>query len=174
MTNRLVNYKRTFIPSSVFMDSTPPAAHTWGLKKFNIISPTICTLNQEPVPASAPPASSPDINLNLFQHYISALKLPGISPPPAITNAPTEPIMEDIYAMHQEENDLCIKLCGLNTRGTPLLPPQLQHITCKHVSGIIREQIIKNQVRNTEYYDDHRVTLSATLLKTIKKRKYIS
>ena len=41
MTSRLVNYMGTFIPFSVFMESTPHAARTWGLNKFNITFPTL-------------------------------------------------------------------------------------------------------------------------------------
>ena len=41
MTRIPVNNTGTFIPSSVFMDSTPPAARTWGINKLNI---TVTTL----------------------------------------------------------------------------------------------------------------------------------
>ena len=44
----------------------------------------------------------------------------------------------------------------------------------KNVSGSIQYQIITSQVRNIEYYNSHCVPLPDTLLKTIKKRKYIS
>ena len=115
MTSKLVDNKRNFIPSRVFMESNPFVARTWGLNKFNINFPNLCTLNQEPVPASDPTASSSDINLNSFQHFISSLKLTGISHTPAITKVSTEPIMEDIYFMRQEEIDLHLNLCGMNT-----------------------------------------------------------
>ena len=155
------------------MGSTPPSDFTWVLNKFNITFPTLCTPDQDPGPDSAQPAVSPDINLNLFQHFLSALKLPGISPPPAITNGPIEPIMEDIYAMFQEEIYLCLKICRLNTRDEASLTPYLRRITGKHVSESIWDQIITSQVYNTKYYDVHHVPLPSTLLKTIKKRKYI-
>ena len=137
ITSRLVKDTGTFIPSSVFMGSTPPSDFTWVLNKFNITFPTLCTPDQDPGPDSAQPAVSPDINLNLFQHFLSALKLPGISPPPAITNGPIEPIMEDIYAMFQEEIYLCLKICRLNTRDEASLTPYLRRITGKHVSESI-------------------------------------
>ena len=57
MTSRLVNDTGNFIPSSVFMDSTPPAARTWGINKFNINFTTICSSHQEPGPASALPVA---------------------------------------------------------------------------------------------------------------------
>ena len=41
MKSRLVNEMVTFILSSVFMYSTPPEAHKWGLNEFNITFPTI-------------------------------------------------------------------------------------------------------------------------------------
>ena len=96
MTSILVNDMGTLIPSSVFMDSTPPTALTWGINKFNITFQTLCSSHQEPGPASDPPAASSDINLNLFQHFLSTLNLPGLSPSPAIASGSTEPIMEDI------------------------------------------------------------------------------
>ena len=99
MTSRLVNDTGTFIPSSVFMDSTPPAACMWGLNKFNMTFPTLCSSHQEPGPDLDPPSASSDIYLNLFQHFLSTLKLPGLSPFPAIAGGSTEPIMEDIYSM---------------------------------------------------------------------------
>ena len=43
MTNILVNDTITFIPYIVFMESTEPAYHTWGLNKFNITFPTLCS-----------------------------------------------------------------------------------------------------------------------------------
>ena len=43
MTSRLVNDTRTFITSSVFMDSIPPAACTRGINKFNITFTTLCS-----------------------------------------------------------------------------------------------------------------------------------
>ena len=82
--------------------------------------------------------------------------------------------MEDIYSIWREEIDLHLKLCRLNVGGEATLPPFLCRLTGKHVSEIIRDQIITSQVRNTEYYDGHHVPLPTTLLKTTKKRKYIS
>ena len=82
--------------------------------------------------------------------------------------------MEDIYSMCQEEIDLHIKICGLNSGDEASLSLYLRRLTGKHVSENIRDQIITNQVRSTEYYDGHRVPLPAILLKTIKKRKYTS
>ena len=88
MTSILVNDTVTFIPSSVFMKSTPPSACKLWLNKLNITFPTVFTPHQEPVPASDPPVASRDNNLNLFQHFLSSLKLPGLSHLPAITNGP--------------------------------------------------------------------------------------
>ena len=76
--------------------------------------------------------------------------------------------------MCREEIDLCIKLYGMNAWNESLLPSYQRRLTGKHVSESIPEQIITSQVRNIEYYDDHRFPLPSTLLKTIKKRKYIS
>ena len=92
MTIRLVRDKRSFVPSSVFMESNPPTALTWGLKKFNTNFPNLFTPHQQPYLAAD--TSSPNINLKLFQHFLSVLKLPGLSPAPAITTGPTEPIVE--------------------------------------------------------------------------------
>ena len=130
--------------------------------------------HQEPGPASAPPAASPDIDLKLFQHFLSALKLPGLPPPPAIASVSTEPIMEDIYAIWREEIDLHLKLCWMNVGDEASLPPYMLRLTVKHISEIIWDQITTIQVRNTEYYDSHLVPLPATILKTTKNRKYIS
>ena len=102
MTSILVNCTETFIPSSVFMESTPPAGLTWGLNKFNITFPTLLYSYQEPGTASDPPEAPSYINLNLFQKFLSTLKLPGVSPSPAISRGSTEPIMEDIYSMCRE------------------------------------------------------------------------
>ena len=82
--------------------------------------------------------------------------------------------MEDIYSMCREEINIHLKLCGLNAGDEASLPPYLRRLTCKRVSKSIQEQIIKFQFRNTEYYNSHRVPLTATLLKTIKNSKYIS
>ena len=86
MISRMVNDTGTFILYIFFMESTPPAGRKWVLKKFNITFQTLSTPHQDPGPASDPPAASLDINLNLFQHFLSDLKLPGLSPPPIITN----------------------------------------------------------------------------------------
>ena len=72
MTSILINDTGTFIPSNVFIDSTPSASHTWGLNKFNINFPTLFSPHKEPGPTSDPPAASPDININLFQRFLSA------------------------------------------------------------------------------------------------------
>ena len=96
MTSRLVNETGTFIQYSVFVESTQPAARTWGIYKFNITFPTLCSSHQDPCPASAPPAASSGINLKLFQHLLATLNLPGISPSPSISSGSTEPIMENI------------------------------------------------------------------------------
>ena len=146
----MVNDTGTFIVSSVFMDSTPTAYLKWGINKFKITFPTLCYSHQDPGPASDPPATSPYINLNLLQHFLSTLKLPGMSPSPAISRGSTELIMEDIYSMFREEIDLYLKLCRLNTGDKASLPPYLRRLTVKHVSEIIRYQIITIQVRNTE------------------------
>ena len=79
---RLVNDMGTFIPSGAIMEATSPAARTWGFNKFNTTFPNLFTLHQYPAPAAA--TDSPDININLFQHFLSALKLPGLSPSPDI------------------------------------------------------------------------------------------
>ena len=72
MTSILINDTGTFIPSNVFIDSTPSASHTWGLNKFNINFPTLFSPHKEPGPTSDPPAASPDININSFQRFLSA------------------------------------------------------------------------------------------------------
>ena len=41
MTSRLVNDTGTSIPSSISMESTPTAARTWGINKFNITFKTL-------------------------------------------------------------------------------------------------------------------------------------
>ena len=82
--------------------------------------------------------------------------------------------MEDIYSMYWEEIDIHIKLWMLNAGDEASLSPYLHRLTGKHVSENIWDQIITIQVRNTEYYDGHHVTLPINLLKTIKNRKYIS
>ena len=150
MTRILVNDTGTFIPSSVFMELTTPADRTWGLNKFNTTFPTLCSSHQEPGPASDPPAASPDINLKLFQHFLSNLKLPGLSPSPAIASGSTQPILEDIYSLCWEEIDLHLKICRLNAGYEASLPPYLRRLTGKHVSESIEYQIIKIQVGNTE------------------------
>ena len=76
MTSKLVN--DTFILYSVLMEATTPAAFTWGLKIFNTAFPPIFNLHQEPDSDSAPHVATPDIILNIFQHFLSALKLSGI------------------------------------------------------------------------------------------------
>ena len=76
--------------------------------------------------------------------------------------------------MCQEEINLHIKLCRLDAGDEAELPPHLRRLTGKYVYESIQEQIITSQVRNTEYYDSRCVPLPATLLSTIKKRKYIS
>ena len=101
MTRILVKYMGNFIPSSVFMEYTPLAASKQGLNKFNTTFPNLCTPRQEPYPSSAPSAAFPDINIHLFQNFLSSLKLPGISPPPTRANGLTEPITEEIYAMYR-------------------------------------------------------------------------
>ena len=174
ITSRLINYTGTFILSRVFMESTPPAARMWGRNKFNIIFPTLCSSHHDLGPDSAPPAASSYIYLNLFQHFLSTFKLPGLSPSTAISRGSTEPIMEDIYSIFQEEIVLHIKLCGLNPGYEASFPPYLLCLIEKHFSKSIWDQIITSQVRNAEYYDGHRVPLPVTFLKTIKKRKYIS
>ena len=70
ITRRLVNDTGNFIPTSVFMYSTPPVARKWGLNKFNITFPTLWYSHQESGPDSDPPASSQDININFFQHSL--------------------------------------------------------------------------------------------------------
>ena len=87
MTVILGNNMVTFIPYSVFMESTPPSACTWVLNKFDTTLPNIFTPHQNPDPAAA--TASPDINLNLFQNFPLDLKQPGISPAPAIATGPT-------------------------------------------------------------------------------------
>ena len=63
ITSRLVNDTGTFIPSSVFMEATPPLECTWGLKTFNTTLQTLWTPHQEPVPDLTTPSTSPDIIL---------------------------------------------------------------------------------------------------------------
>ena len=89
MASRILNDMGTFIHISVFMEATPTEACKWGLKAFNTTFPTLYTQYQEPGPDQPPPAASPDINLNLFQHFISDPNLQGIPPPPSIDNVPT-------------------------------------------------------------------------------------
>ena len=76
--------------------------------------------------------------------------------------------------MWQEEINSCLKLCRLNIEEKSSLTPYLRLLTCKHVSESIKYKILASQVCIIEYYDGHRVPLPATLLKTIKNRKYIS
>ena len=76
--------------------------------------------------------------------------------------------------MCQEKINLHLKLFGLNAGDEASIPPYLCRLMGKHVSESILDHIITSQVRNTEYYDIHGVPLPATLLKTIKKKKYIS
>ena len=102
MTSRLVNDTRTFILSSVCMDSTPPASCTLDINKFNITFTTLCSSHQEPGSDLAPPAASSDIKSNLFQHFLSTIKIPGLPPSPAIASGSTEPITEDISSRHME------------------------------------------------------------------------
>ena len=111
----------------------------------------MCTPHQEQGTASAPPAASTDINLNLFQHFLSSLKLPDIFPPPEIAKGPTEYIMEDIYAMCREEIDIHLKIYGLNAGDEASLPPYLIWLIGKHVSKSIQDNIMTSQVRNTYY-----------------------
>lgn len=44
----------------------------------------------------------------------------------------------------------------------------------KNVSDSIKDQILTTQIRNNEYYEGHKVPITAAMLKTIKKRKYIA
>ena len=97
MPGRLVNNTGTFLPSSVLAESTPPTSNTWGIKKLNTASPNLFTPHQDPDSTSA--TASPDININLFQNFLSDLKLPGTLPAPTIATRPTEPIMEKVYEM---------------------------------------------------------------------------
>ena len=159
MTSRMVNDTGTFIPSNVLMESTTPVALTWGLNKVNITVTTLCSSHREPGTDSAPPTALSGINLNLFQHFLSTLKLPGLPPSTAI---------------YRGEIDLHLKLWGMKPWDEVSLPPYLCRLTGKNVSESIRDQIITGQVLNTEYYDGHRVSIPSTLLKTIKKTKYIS
>ena len=62
----------------------------------------------------------------------------------------------------------------MNARGKSSPPAYLHRLTGKHVSDSIKDEIIEIQVHNTEYYGGHRITLPAALLKTTRKRKYIS
>ena len=94
----MVNDTGTFIVSSVFMDSTPTAYLKWGINKFKITFPTLCYSHQDPGPASDPPATSPYINLNLLQHFLSTLKLPGISPSPG--DIPFSRHFQRLYRTH--------------------------------------------------------------------------
>ena len=62
----------------------------------------------------------------------------------------------------------------MNTGDEASPPPYLRRLTGKHVSEIIKDKIITGQVLNTGFYDGHRVPIYATILKSIKKRNYIS
>ena len=104
------------------MDSTSPEAWTLSLNKFTITFTIIFYPHHNPGPASAPPMASPDINPKLFHHFLSILKLPGVSPSPAIADVSTEPILEDIYFILREEIDPRIKLYGLNVGHEAPLP----------------------------------------------------
>ena len=77
--------------------------------------------------------------------------------------------MEDIYSMCREEINIHINSCGMNAGDEDSLPPYLRRLRGKHISEIIRYQIITSKVRNTKYYEVHRAPLPATLLKTIKE-----
>ena len=171
MTSRLVNNTGTLTPSIVLIYSTPPAARTWFLNKFNTTFTNIFTPHYEPDPASDPAASSPYINLNILKHFLSDIKLPGLSPPSAIANSPTEPIIEDTYTIFCEEIYLHLKLCRLNAGVKASPPTYLSRLTGKHVYESIKGQIITSQVHNTYYHDVQHVPLPATLLKNIKNRK---
>ena len=72
------------------------------------------------------------------------------------------------------EIDIHLKICGPNSGDEASIPPYLRQLTAKQVSESIKDQIITSQVRNTDYYNGHRVPLPATLLKIIKKINYIS
>ena len=61
----------------------------------------------------------------------------------------------------------------MNIRDKSSLPPYLHCVNVKHVYKSIKYKTITSQVHNTDHYDSHCVPLTATLLKTIKKRNYI-
>ena len=95
MTSTMVNDTGTFIPSIVFMDSSPPEARTWGLNKFIKTVTTLCSSHQDPGPDSAPPAASSDINLtrfNTFSQLSSSQGYPLLPPSTAALQNPPRKI----------------------------------------------------------------------------------
>ena len=100
MAGRIVNDTVTFIPYSVFVESTPPSARMCVLKELNTTFPNLFTPHQKPDPAAD--TALPNININLFRKFLLALKLPGISPEPVIATGPTEPITEELFVMCRE------------------------------------------------------------------------
>ena len=161
----------TYVPENYFMANPHTRAKEWGLHKFHERFPALAPSTGTNTSAQAPPQA----NLQLIQSIIQALnpQSAGASAPPT-QPGPTAPNYEDLLGMCQEEIDLHLHICGLQKGDEQSLPQYLTRLAGKNVSDSIKDQIITTQIRTNEYYEGHKVPITAATLKTIKKRKYIA
>ena len=167
-----------YVAESYFMVNLHNKAKEWGVHKFH-----------ERFPNLVPPTgqSNPQANLQLVQSIIQALNPQAAgSSATATAPGPTAPNYKDLLGMCQEEInlyllgmcqeeiDLYLHICGLNQGDEQSLPPYLTTLAAKKNSDSIKDQIITSQISNNEYYDGHKVPITAAVLKSIKKRKYIA
>ena len=160
----------TYVSETYFMANPHNKAKEWGLHKFHELFPQLA-----PSTSTMPAVQqNPQANLQLIQSIIQALNpQAAASSTLAATAGPTAPNYKDLLGMCQEAIDLHLHICGLITGDEQSLPSYLTRLAGKNVSDSIKDQILTAQICNNEYYEGHKVPITAAMLKNNKKRKYI-
>ena len=173
MTKRYKTNKdpTTFVDASYFLANPHPTAREWALRKFHESFPALTQNNPQ-----AASITSQQPSFQLIQSLLQALNPQAATATASTlqTQGPVAPKYEELLGMCQEEIDLHLNLCGLQTGAEASLPQYLTRLAGKNVSDAIKDQIVTSQIRNNQYYDGHRVPITSALLKTIKKRHYIA
>lgn len=104
----------TYIAETYFMANPHNKAREWGLHKFHERFPSLAPTSQQ---MASSQNQNPQANLQLIQSIIQALNPQAASSLQQQPTAagPTAPNYEDLLGMCQEDIDLHLHICGLQT-----------------------------------------------------------
>ena len=156
---------KPYMTGNIFSAPASNEARVWAHAIFKRCFPSLHP-TPTPTPATSPNGLSPEV-----QALLAAL-LPTVTPTPSPAGSPSKPDETKTY-MSEGELQSTLVMCGQASSGTlGDLPGWFQECAARGTSEQYQLTIIRKWLMTASFFDDADVPLTATLLKTIRKRAW--